>query len=254
MRTPNTKCSICSKPLYRRPYEFKNWDEFCCRSCRSELYKNKPSIWNKNLNLGHGWNRGMRKKNGDDLSYGKPRSDETRNKISSALKRVLKKHGVMKPCSICGDEFYVFPSGNHGQRFCSNKCKHKASIKQDIRKCIGCGIMFSTNKKRVKTYCTKICFYKNCKATDIENLIEEWLISKNIEFEKQKPLCDKITITDFFIKPNIAIYCDGDYWHSLPSARKKDSYINRTLRYNGFKVICILGSDIKLGVRPNEIL
>ncbi len=50
MRTPNTKCSICEKPLYRRPSEFKNCREFCCIGCRSELYKKrKPS---PNLELG----------------------------------------------------------------------------------------------------------------------------------------------------------------------------------------------------------
>jgi len=40
----------------------------------------------KNLKLGHGWNKGMSKSNGDNLSYGKPRSETTKQLISQSLK------------------------------------------------------------------------------------------------------------------------------------------------------------------------
>ena len=35
--------------------------------------------------MGRGWNKGMSKANGDELSYGRPRSDETKSKISKSL-------------------------------------------------------------------------------------------------------------------------------------------------------------------------
>ena len=86
MRTPNTCCTICDKPLYRRPFEFKKVKKFCCVLCRGKLYKANPSVWSKNLSLGTAWNKGMSKKNGDVLSYGKPRAQITRLLISKKLK------------------------------------------------------------------------------------------------------------------------------------------------------------------------
>lgn len=84
MRTPNTQCVICIKPLYRRPFEFKEDKEFCCRECRSKLYRGKPSIWKSNLSLGCGWNKGMSKLKGDVLNYGRTRSKTTRELMSKA--------------------------------------------------------------------------------------------------------------------------------------------------------------------------
>lgn len=36
MRTPNTKCTLCNKPLYRRPYELKQVRYFACKVCRAK--------------------------------------------------------------------------------------------------------------------------------------------------------------------------------------------------------------------------
>jgi len=44
-----------------------------------------PNSW-KYLKLGHGWNKGMSKANGDNLVYGRPRSESTKQLISQALK------------------------------------------------------------------------------------------------------------------------------------------------------------------------
>ena len=84
MRSPNTKCAVCGKPKYRRPSDLKRFPVSCCKGCRGTLYRSKPV--SPNLALGHGWNRGMCKANGDILRYGKPRSLETRQKISDGNK------------------------------------------------------------------------------------------------------------------------------------------------------------------------
>lgn len=91
-RQPNTECGICGKPLYRRPYEFKEGKVFCCRGCRSELYKNKPEIWEENLEKGRGWSKGKSKKNGDILLYGRPRSDASKKRISEGEKRFCREN------------------------------------------------------------------------------------------------------------------------------------------------------------------
>ena len=51
--------------------------------------------------------------------------------------------------------------------------------------------------------------------TSIELKIEELLIEERIPFEAQKRILS-ITQPDFFLKPNICIYADGDYWHGNP--------------------------------------
>jgi hypothetical protein len=39
VRTPNTSCLLCSKPLYRRPYELARRRYAACMKCRSEAQK-----------------------------------------------------------------------------------------------------------------------------------------------------------------------------------------------------------------------
>ena len=210
MRNPNTKCEICSKPLYRRPFELKKAKHVCCKGCRSELYKKYKNYNVEGLVKGHGWNKGMSKKNGDILTYGKPRTQKTKQNISEALKNVLVKKGDVRKCLICQTEFYNFPSNN--RRYCSRKCASISTITQEIRICEYCGEEFSTNKKRVKTLCSRRCSLLCRRQTDIEKIIEDWLKENKIDYQKEVPLCG-VTIVDFFVEPNIVIYCDGDYWH-----------------------------------------
>jgi len=81
MRTPNTKCVICGKPFYRRPFEFITGREFCCRGCRSELYKRRdPS---PNLEIGR--EKGMNKK-------GHKNSLAEKEKRIRTLKEFYRKH------------------------------------------------------------------------------------------------------------------------------------------------------------------
>lgn len=226
MRTNNTECSICKKGLYRKPFEFKKVKAFCCKDCRSKLYKSNPNIWNVNLSKGRAWNKGLSKKNGDNLSYGKPRSELTKKLISDKLKQVLVKKGDIRNCKICDKEFYSFPS----------------AIKRGVG--IFCSIRCAT-------------LYKNMvqkdSDTDIEIIMENWLIEQNILYEKQKAI-KGISVCDFFVSPNIIIYCDGDYWHNIPKVKQRDEWIDRQLLKNGYTVYRLKGSDIKKGVRPVEIL
>jgi len=248
MRNPNTKCEICGKPLYRRPYELKKAKHICCRDCCSELYKKYKNYNVEGLKKGRGWNKGLSKKNGDMLIYGRPRTQETKRRISGALKNVLIKRGEIRSCLICQKEFYNYPNDN--RRYCSRKCAGIATITQEIRVCEYCGKGFSTNRKRVKTLCSRQCALLCRRETDIEKIMEDWLKENGFDYQKQVSLCG-ITVVDFLIKPNIVIYCDGDYWHGQPLTKKKDYFQNRTLRENGYRVIRLLGSEIKKGVRPN---
>jgi len=83
--------------------------------------------------------------------------------------------------------------------------------------------------------------------TDIELLVLEELKNRNFIFEQQKKLLG-MTKPDFFIEPNIAIYCDGEYWHNKIDSMNRDRYVNRGLTEANYKVFRFLGSEIKKDV------
>jgi len=99
------------------------------------------------------------------------------------------------------------------------------------------------------------------RPSSIEIIMKRWLQDSNIEFTEQhyinlKETDVNWTKVDFFIEPNICVYCDGDYWHGSenPDVQKRDVRINRALEKKGHIVIRLNGSDILAGVRPIEIL
>ena len=60
------------------------------------------------------------------------------------------------------------------------------------------------------------------KDTNIEKILQKGLRKKGIKFEKHKPILGQ---PDIFIKPNICIFADGDYWHANPKFYNPDSPI-----------------------------
>ena len=281
MRNPNCKCEVCNKKLYRRPSDFKKFKHICCKECRSVLYKKNPEIFENNFKKGHGWNKGMSKKNGDILLYGRPRSQKTKNKMSISAKiakPVNPNNHIIVQCLFCGKDIKTYKSRyEHGcAKFCSKSClikfynnkrdyiymtgsnspRWKGGIKP--KNCLICNSIYYSKNKNSK-YCSNKCRYKGQSlhminshhmvkkiGTDIEIILEKWLIGHNIIFEKQKIIKD-ISTPDFFILPNICLYADGDYWHNLEKKKKRDKWINKTLKEKGYKVIRITGTQIKKG-------
>ena len=96
----------------------------------------------------------------------------------------------------------------------------------------------------------------------IQNLILIFILFKNnIEFTKHKPVIGQ---PDIFIKPNLCIFVDGNYWHANPnkyefdspilSSRglkpaykiwEKDENVNQKLIQLGYHVIRFWETDIK---------
>jgi len=104
MRMPNTKCTICGKPLYRRPFEFVVGREFCCRGCRSELYKRR--IPSPNLELG--------REKGTNHLNGIPKSDEMKRKVSEKNKLFWKNNPdklIERGLKTRGDKHYKWKGG-----------------------------------------------------------------------------------------------------------------------------------------------
>jgi DNA mismatch endonuclease (patch repair protein) len=81
--------------------------------------------------------------------------------------------------------------------------------------------------------------------TDIELAIQKILTENRIGFETQAHVFGR---PDVFIKPNICIFCDGDYWHRLPRALIRDKEVNECLTQNGFIVLRFWEKEIKKDV------
>lgn len=74
------------------------------------------------------------------------------------------------------------------------------------------------------------------KITNIEKIVYDLLVYKNIEFEFQKDI-DRKYLVDFYIpSKNLVIEADGDYWHSLDKCIKSDKLKNKYLEDNGFNL------------------
>lgn len=137
--------------------------------------------------------------------------------------------------------------------------KPRVSKQYHDRKCITCGKEYKITDADNKIinrgwYCSRKCYLKHPRLsnTDIEIILENWLIENNIIYEKQKEILK--SYPDFFIEPNICLYADGDYWHDRPERKIKDEAINTRLRENGYVVIRLKGSEIINGKRPTELL
>jgi len=82
------------------------------------------------------------------------------------------------------------------------------------------------------------------KDTLIERIIEAELKTRKIVYKKQYLIFS--TIVDFFVpKYNLAIYCDGKYWHSLPNVIERDKKYTQLLKKNGYQVIRLKENEIK---------
>jgi len=72
------------------------------------------------------------------------------------------------------------------------------------------------------------------KDTKIELKMEEELKRRNINYEKQFPLCN-VAIVDFFLPEyKTIIQCDGDYWHNLLKQKDKDINQDNILKRNDY--------------------
>ena len=109
----------------------------------------------------------------------------------------------------------------------------------------------------------KVWFHeKKKKINKLEKALYRLLKKNNINYDYQKQIFYKDllkTYPDAFIKPNICLYTDGDYWHGNPKFYNsedivainqkakdcwiKDEYITKTLKKLGYKVLRIWESD-----------
>ena len=129
------------------------------------------------------------------------------------------------------------------------------------RICENCNKVFQFNFIGSGRYCSRACakeyYYTHEKTeSDIERITREWLEENNVCFIPQYRIEyeDTYTIVDFFIKPNMCYYADGDYYHTDEESKDRAFRQIRGLTKDGYVVIRVSGTDILNGEMPEEVL
>jgi len=180
---------------------------------------------------------------------------------------------VKKLCLTCGKEIYIKPSLlKRGRgKFCSMECyriwclKNRKGEKNGhyqggkiTRFCQVCGKKFEVSPSKIKLgggkFCSCQCFgiwnmkHMKKQSTSIEIKVKKYLKKLKLDYQSQKVIKEGKTIADFYIPAQrIVIYCDGEYWHSLPNRQKIDATQDLLLGLNRYKVVRLQGKIIKSG-------
>ncbi len=125
---------------------------------------------------------------------------------------------IKKKCAYCGKSFEVFPYRNHTANHCSIPCSKLDTSKETIEK-----IAKSIKKLQEEnpTLHPNYILSQKGHETQIEKLVREELTRRGLSAERQYKL-DSYWVDFAFPEHNIAIECDGKYWHSKAEQIRKD--------------------------------
>ena len=221
------KCQECNKEFNVYPSYVKRGNgKYCSRTCKDKA----QSKYMKNLSKEDrpNWKGGLITKRclncNKEIKVKLCKKDKlsfcSKSCSASFNGKLREKKGKYIICKVCGKEKYyhesIFKRTDRNQGlFCSMKCR-------------AIYFMGKTPKK----------------GTTIELKVKDWLIKNNINFSEQS-IIKGICVTDFFIHPNICLFVDGDYWHSLPERIIKDKEQEKMLIKDGYNFIRIKESDIR---------
>lgn len=150
---------------------------------------------------------------------------------------------VSLSCTYCHAVYMVKPGDiKRGFRttYCSTRCMGLANRTGETQICANCGTEFyqvpSWRGQTPTPCCSMKCSMDYRGPSSIEILVREWLIELGITFEPQFEF--SYYFIDFCVpSAKLFIECDGDYWHSLPSSRKRDKAKDTTARNRGYRML-----------------
>jgi len=212
-------CAFCGKIFYVRPSMQKK-TKYCSKKCADNDKIGRHVPWNK-------W----------------------------------KRKGKIKTCSICGKKYYVPPGRVTRSKYCGWDCfmeakrrvtgqEHPLYRKVDVT-CDYCGKIYKEKPAKIEMYAHHFCSRKclGCytashqnNPSSVEKKLAEYLIENKISFICQFKY--ELGIADFFIKPNLIIAVDGDYWHNLPNIKERDKRQTLYLEGQGYTVLHLWEHEI----------
>lgn len=215
-------CVVCGDDIRDRYHR-----KFCTTACANEYRIQRPT-------------------------NGNPKPTHDCSNCGSLVKKHLGPTGHVYCSRVCYDEFRA-----------SNKVPTKIRVSKIEKVCEICNASFYVYPCRENTakYCSKSCLgvagnlsQGSGNRSSIEFVMEHLLDKLGIEYEYQVPIKvgEYTTIVDFMVQPNIVLYCDGDYWHSLSEVRRRDSYFNKGLGNLGYTIFRFSEYDLNHNLHKIE--
>lgn len=157
--------------------------------------------------------------------YGRKHTEKTKQLISEKNKGISRNEGANNP-------MYGLPGTNLGKSFSQETIEKQRIVHRREN------LSEETIQKLKLARQLQKHVYGN---TSIEKKLQLALVKLGIPFETQKKLFGR---PDIFIEPNICIFADGDYWHGLEKAKKRDPEVNEKLIKEGYIVLRFWEHDI----------
>ena len=210
----------------------KKYDKDCICGC------GKKSNTKSGYSVGH-WNRGSRRTTESKLKMSKIRSARLKSgDIQTWNKGMTKKNAPQMSNSGVKKGNVPYMKGK--------KHTAEAKIKNSISQKKNWSDLNSTyNSKEYREKLERVQTRRS--NTSIEIKVKKYLKTLNVNFYQsywisniQHKYC-----ADFFIKPNIVVECDGDYWHNYPKGKDIDHIRTKELQQAGYKVLRFWGSTIR---------
>jgi very-short-patch-repair endonuclease len=223
-----------SESLKKVPHT-KEWNEKVARSLtgrhHSEESKRKMSISQKGHKVSDKTRKKMSISGKGKHSKGHAQSEETKRKISIANKGASNPMFGVKMSQISRNRMRIAHTGvpllEH----------HRQAIKKSRSSELFLDRVREARSKQVFPL----------KDTSIEIKVQEWLDVCKVPYIKHKvfKIGKFYHQVDMFVpSSNIAIECDGKYWHSLPGAKEKDKRIDEILKDQNVQVIRLSEDEI----------
>lgn len=181
MRTPNTKCEICEKPLYRRPSDLKKFRGVCCVGCRSAYYKSKPV--SPNLELGR--QKGIDRKGHIQTPEEKAKRSKTLRQFYIDNPEVAQERGK----KLRAELHYRWNGGisklNKSIRTMTENRKWMETVKKRDGKCLFCGSKKELEADHIKPLAEILTEYEITDREQARECKELW------DLDNGRTLCRK---------------------------------------------------------------
>ena len=181
MRTPNTECCICKKPLYRRKFEFNKARHFACMEHRSQAQKQSGQTELQIASLALG------RSPGHTRGKGRQMHEDTKRKISSARSAWCKNNPEKVKAAGAktrGPNKYNWKGGSTGlnlsiRRMSENR-KWMDAVKKRDGKCCKCGSTEKLESHHLIPLCQLIESNKITSRDEARECVAFWDISNGI--------------------------------------------------------------------------
>jgi len=153
---------------------------------------------------------------------------------------------LQRVCSYCNKYFFAKHASIKTARgkFCSKQCFDFSRIQRKSTPCPTCGKireLRDSEIRRGRIFCNQKCYRLN-RVTSIEKKIRDHLFNCGIDFVPEYSV-GRWSIDIFVPSVNLAIECDGEYWHR--DTKERDARKDNILKEMGITVLRLSESEIR---------